>query len=431
MNTRSRALAAPVRLGAGVMVVTLLAFMVWGALAPLSGAVVTQGVVRSELHRKAVQHPDGGVVRAIHVREGDVVEAGQVLLEIESVANDANLQLLRELFLFETLRHERLDAEQRLVAHFQFEPVALGDGLPDKRLAQAVARETGIFQVRRSALDQQLQTLGEQLKAMDAEQQALRRQTAAAHEGLRLLQAEAEMNRHLQSQHFVSRARVLSDDRAVADYRARLGEFEAQTAQSIQRKNDVRLRMVALQHAYQQQASEELRDSSARLSELRERLRPVESAVQRLQVRTPAGGRVVGMRVNSIGQVVGPRDVILQVVPEDEALLLEATVHVDNILDLHVGQKTDLRFTAAHPRNTPLVAGEVVHVSADALTDREGVPHFQVHIRPDLGRLREAGLPQLQPGMAAEVYILTRPRTAMDYLLAPLTDALRRSMRES
>jgi HlyD family type I secretion membrane fusion protein len=431
VNATLSPLAGPMRLGVGAIVVALLALMAWSAMAPLSGAVVTRGLVRSELHRKAVQHPEGGAVRVIHVREGDRVQEGQVLLELEGVGSDANLQLLRELHLFESLRHSRLEAEQVLAD--DFEPAAALSPvveLPDGRYQQAVARETGIFKARREAMDQQLHTLAEQIRSLDTEQQALRRQATAAEEGLRLAQAEADMSRHLQSQQFVSRARLLADERAVADYRARMGEFEAQLAQSAQRVNDVRLRMAVLRHTYQRQASEELRESAARLAELRERLRPVESAVQRLQVRAPADGRVVGLRLSGPGQVVGPRDVIMQIVPEDEALLLEAAVDVDHILELQVGQKADLRFTAAHARSTPLVSGEVVHLSADALTDREGVPRFQVHIRPDLSRLQQAGLPALQPGMAAEVFIVTRPRTPLDYLLEPLTDALRQSMRE-
>lgn len=431
MNATLSPLAGPMRLGVGAIVMALLALLAWSAMAPLSGAVVTRGLVRSELHRKAVQHPEGGAVRVIHVREGDRVQEGQVLLELEGVGSDANLQLLRELHLFESLRHSRLEAEQLLADRFgPAWAVQPGMDLPDGRYQQAVARETGIFKARREAMDQQLHTLGEQIRSLDAEQQALRRQATAAQEGLRLAQVEADMSRHLQSQQFVSRARLLADERAVADYRARMGEFEAQLAQSAQRVNDVRLRMAALRHTYQRQASEELRESAARLAELRERLRPVESAVQHLQVRAPADGRVVGLRLSGPGQVVGPRDVIMQIVPEGEALLLEAAVDVDHILDLQVGQKADLRFTAAHARSTPLVSGEVVHLSADALTDREGVPRFQVHIRPDLNRLQQSGLPALQPGMAAEVFIVTRPRTPLDYLLEPLTDALRHSMRE-
>ncbi|MEZ5662616.1 MAG: HlyD family type I secretion periplasmic adaptor subunit [Burkholderiaceae bacterium] len=319
MNATSSPLAGPIRLGVGAIVMALLAVLAWSAMAPLSGAVVTRGLVRSELHRKAVQHPEGGAVRVIHVREGDRVQEGQVLLELEGVGSDANLQLLRELHLFESLRHSRLEAEQLLAERFgPGLAVPPAGGLLDGRYQQAVAREMGLFKARREAMDQQLHTLGEQIRSLDAEQQALRRQAAAAEEGLRLAQAEADMSRHLQSQQFVSRARLLADERAVADYRTRMGEFEAQLAQSAQRVNDVRLRMAALRHNYQRQASEELRESAGRLAELRERLRPVESAVQRLQVRAPADGRVVGLRLSGSGQVVGPRDVIMQIVPEDE-----------------------------------------------------------------------------------------------------------------
>ena len=219
-------------------------------------------------------------------------------------------------------------------------------------------------------------------------------------------------------------------ERAVADYQSKLGEHEAALAQAEQRANDVRLRMASTKNDYQRLASEEYKESSNRLAELRERLRPAEDALQRKQITSPAAGKVVGARFHAPGQVAGPRDVLMEVVPDDESLVIEAQVSIDGIKDLYVDQAADLRFTAFKSRTTPIVTGKVTYVSADALADKNGVPFYQVHIRPDPLSLKAADIRSIQPGMAAEVFILTEGRSTLDYLLSPITDTLRKSMRE-
>lgn len=258
----------------------------------------------------------------------------------------------------------------------------------------------------------------------------MRRQVDATQHAAHLAREELEMNKALVAEQFVSRSRVLTAERALADYEAKLSEYEASLAQAEQRGNEVALRMANARTEYQRLAAEEFKESHSRLVELQQKLRPVEDALQRQVITAPVSGRVVGSRFHAPGQVAGPREVLMEIVPDAEGLVLEAQVPVDSIQYLHVGQAAELRFTAFNSRATPSVAGQVSYVSADAMADRQGVPFYLVQVRPDPASLRQAGIAQLQPGMAAEVFILTEGRSVVDYLLAPVTDSLGRAMRE-
>jgi HlyD family type I secretion membrane fusion protein len=422
-------LAHPAAFGAGVIGLTLLAFVLWAAMAPLSGAVVAMGLVKTELNRKVVQHPEGGIIKQLLVKDGDLVEAGQPLIELESVSTDANYRLLREMVVFETLKRDRLDAEQVLSPKFALDP-EIQSRFGEDLVTPAYQRELRIFQARRISLEQQTATLNSQLGAIENERRSLLAQIKADREGIRLVEEELAMNRSLETQKFVAKTRVMAFERALTDYQSKLGEHEAALAQAEQRTNDVKLRMSAVRNDYQRLASEEYKESSNRLAELRERLRPAEDALQRKQIAAVVSGKVVGSRFHAPGQVAGPRDVLMEIVPDGESLIVEAQVSVDGIKDLYINQAADLRFTAFKSRTTPIVTGRVIYVSADALSDKNGIPFYQVHIRPDPESLTAADIQAIQPGMATEVYVLTEGRSALDYLLSPITDTLRKSMRE-
>jgi len=426
---KSEAWSHPIAFGGLVIALALIAFAAWAWFAPLSGAVVAIGMVKTEQNRKAIQHPEGGIIKALLARDGELVKAGQALIELENVSTDSNYQLLREMTAFETIKRDRLDAEQQLAAHFSLDP-SLNTLYGSELVSPAYQRELKIFQARRASLDQQFATLAEQLKAIELERRALLAQIKADQDGIRLVDEELVMNRSLEIQKFVSRSRVLAYERAIADYQSKLSEHEATLAQTAQRTNDVKLRMAALRNDYQRLASEEYKESNSRLVEFRQRLRPAEDALQRKVIHAPVSGKVVGSRFHAPGQVAGPRDILMEIVPDEEGLILEAQVSVDGIKDLYIDQAADIRFTAFKSRTTPIVTGKVSYVSADALADKNGVPFYQVQIRPDTKSLKQAGITDIQPGMAAEVFILTEGRSTLDYLLSPITNTLRKSMRE-
>lgn len=410
-----------------VLAVVALGFWMW--LAPLQGAVIAPGTVKAATSRKLVQHPEGGIIKRLHVGNGDAVVRGQSLVEIEDVKIDANLQMLQEMFIFEAAKRDRLEAEQTLsstLANGARRHDALDPAVADK----AYARELRIFRVRRALLDDQLASLRRQTEAIDREQAALKEQSAASRTAADLASEELRINSGLMRDGFISRARLLTLERAAAELAAKLGEHNAMTAQAEQRRTELHLRMTSLRIDYQRVAAEELKESNARLVQLREQLRTAEDTAQRKRILAPVSGKVVNLRLNAPGEVVPPREPIMEIVPDDEALLVEAKVAVDAIRHLTPGQRTELRFTTFNSRVTPLVDGKLIYVSADAVADPDGVSRYVIHAAPDAASLAGAGIGNLRPGMAAEVFVITEGRSTVDYLLAPVTESLRRALRE-
>jgi HlyD family type I secretion membrane fusion protein len=417
------------RLGLLVIGLALLAFAFWMWLAPLNSAVVTIGMVKSATNRKSVQHTDGGIIKRVLVHNGDSVVQGQPLVELEDIKVDSNVLLLQEMMVFESAKRGRLDAEQLLLPRFQMgaqEFKTLDRSLVDR----AYQRELRIFQTRRGLLDEQLASYQRQMIAVTQEQTALHRQLDSSNKAVVLARDELGINEALVRDNFISRARLISLERAVAEYAAKQGEHEAQIAQSEQRKNDLALRSVSMRSEYQRVAAEEFKDSNARFVQLREQLRPAEDAARRKIVVAPVSGKVVGQRFNAPGEVAAPREPLMEIVPDNEELLVEGKIGVDAIRHLHTDQKAELRFTTFNSRTTPLVLGNVTYISADALADKDGMPYYVVQVRPQPDSLRIAGIQALTPGMAAEMYVFMENRSVIDYLLTPISDTLRRAMRE-
>ena len=263
--------------------------------------------------------------------------------------------------------------------------------------------------------------------------EALDDQIAAQARAIRLQTDELAVNEKLLKENFVQRTRLMALERAVAEYEARWGEHRAELAKTRQRTSELELRILSMRNAYMQGATDELKETSARIFDLEERLRPSRDAAERQTVRAPAAGEVVGLRVFSAGAVVGPRDVLLEVVPEDRTLIVEARIRPEDVNHVKQGSMADVRLTAYQQRSTPLVEGRVLYVSGDRLVDGQGATaqaYYAVQVEVTASSLAAAGNLRLQAGMPAEVYIRTDSRSALDYVLAPVTNYLRRGMRE-
>jgi len=419
-----------VRVGIAAIVVAAAALLAWALWAPLGGAVVANGIVKIDTNRKTVQHRDGGIVREILVREGDRVARGQPLLLLEDARVDAAFDLTRGQLDASRLRRSRLEAESAGAARWETPP-ELRARLGEARAADAAAREASLFAARRGALDAQLRLVREQLEALEVEVAAREHEHDALAAGLRSMGEELRLNQDLLAQNFVNRTRVMQLERNVADYEGRMRHDEAEAAVARQRIADLQLRGVSLRETYAQDAASELRDVGARVVELEEQSRAATDARERQVVRAPVAGRVLELRVTTPGGAIGPRDPLLDIVPDDDPLLVEARVGVDAIAELRVGAPTDVRLTAYRQRTTPLVAGRVTYVSPDALADRQtGAPYYLLHVELDRASLAQAGPVEVQPGMGAEVFVRTHERSAMEFLLEPLVNAARRSLRE-
>jgi HlyD family type I secretion membrane fusion protein len=398
------------------------ALMIWGFAAPLSGAVIAPGFVKVDLNRKVVQHQEGGIVRAIRVRDGDRVSQGQELVLLDDVRIDAQLDLLRTQFDAERAKAARLEAERTMAARPVFPQ--------DLVKKEYVIREEALFRARREALDSQIAVLRRQIRETVEEAEALAEQIGAEERALKLQKEELAANERLLEQGYVQKTRLLTLQRAVAEYEARHGERRAELSKSRQRASELEFRILSMRNAYVQTATDELKESTGKMFDLEERIRPSRDASERQKIAAPIAGEVVGLRVFTAGSVIGPREVLMEIVPQEKRLIVEARIRPEDINYVRSGSEADIRLTAYQSRTTPLVAGAVTYVSGDRLVDpQSGAPYYIVHIDVPEQALVAASL-RLQAGMPAEVFIRTDTRTALDYLLAPVSAYLRRAMRE-
>ncbi len=422
--------ARPVwRAGVAVILVAAAAVAAWLSLAPLSGAIIAPGFVKVDLNRKVVQHLEGGTVRAIRVRDGDRVAQGQELIVLDDVRIDAQLDLLKTQLDGERAKAARLEAERAYAARLAF-PADLMKRKDEAKTAEIIARETTLFRARREALETQIALLRRQIRETTDETAALNEQLAAEERALKLQKEELAANQRLLDQGYVQKTRVLTLSRAVAEYEARHGEHRAQLSQARQRSQELELRILSMRNQYAQTAADELKEASTRMFDLEERIRPSRDASERQRIAAPIAGEVVGLRVFTAGSVIGPRDVLMEIVPDEKRLIIEARIRPEDVNHVRAGIAADVRLTAFKQRTTPLVAGTVSYVSGDRIIDPQtGAAYYTVNIDVPQEGLDAASL-RLQAGMPAEVFIRTDERTALDYLLAPVTSYLRRSMRE-
>ena len=411
-----------VRTGLLVIAGAVIAFAVWAFYAPLSGAVIAPGYVKVDLNRKVVQHQEGGIVRAIKVRDGDRVNQGQELVLLDDVRIDAQLDLLRTQLEAERAKMTRLEAERAFAPRPNFPK--------DLQKQEFIKREEALFRARREALDTQIEVLKRQIKESVEEASALAQQIAAEERALKLQKEELAANERLLEQGYVQKTRLLTLQRAVAEYEARHGERRAELSKARQRASELEFRILAMRNTYMQTATDELKESTSKLFDLEDRIRPSRDASERQKIAAPISGEVVGLRVFTAGSVIGPREVLMEIVPQEKRLIVEARIRPEDINHVRPGSEADIRLTAYQSRTTPLVPGSVTYVSGDRLVEQQtGQPYYVVHIDVPEKALGAANL-KLQAGMPAEVFIRTDTRTALDYLLAPVTAYLRRAMRE-
>jgi HlyD family secretion protein len=426
-----REATALMRRGFAVLACGLAPIAAWLALAPLASAVVAPAVVKVDLNRRPVQHAEGGIVREVRVRDGQHVAEGEPLLVLGDVSVDADMQRWDKRVRAERASIARLEAEQALAPSVTFPPDVLAHAAGDAALADLLHKESALFDARRSALLGQTALLRAQREKVALEAQALAAQVERAGASLRHQRDELATNRGLQKEGFISATRVSQLEAQVADYEVKLEERRSEHARAGQRQVDTELRIRALENEYRQQASDQLKATLARLAEIQQEQRKAGDAVRRQVIVAPAAGEVMELKVKAPGGVIAPREVVAEIVPAAQQLVVEAMLRPEDIDRVQRDQRAEIRFTAFAYRTTRLVHGRVSYVSADRLVDREaGAAYYVAHIEVDGESLVRAGKLKLLAGMPAEVYIEGATRTPLQYLIEPITQTLHRAARE-
>ncbi len=402
------------------VVATLVAL--WCAWAPLSGAVVAVGQVQSELGRKVVQHQEGGIVREVLVRQGQAVRRGEALMVVGDIRNDAGLDILRKQMDAERIRAARARSELSLATAVAWPMAATGE---------ALVRERQLFDARRQTLVEQFAALESQARDAKARAAALTAQLDASERSTALARDELNMNAELARNGFVQKSRLITLERGVVDLAGRTEATRGQIAEARMQVSAVASSMAQARGAYQQRAADELKDASARLREIEDRLRPSQDQVDRQTVRAPVDGTVMALRVSAPGTAVGPREPLLEIAPANENLVVELHIEPHDIDHVRKDGTAEVRLSAFNSRSTPLLPAKIVGVSPDAVIDPESKQSWYV-ARVEVQTDELAKYPQLrlQAGMPAEVFVTTPARSLLEYLLEPLGDFARRALRE-
>jgi HlyD family secretion protein/epimerase transport system membrane fusion protein len=405
-------------------------FGTWAALASLDSAAIAPGVVVVESDRKSIQHLEGGLVREILVRDGDVVERDDLLIRLENTQAKA---------VYDIVRGE-LDAARAEVARL----IAERDGqeeiaFPDELLARAHVRKVGealqgqrhLFIARRTSLQGQVAILEQSIAQFRDEIEGLKSEQAAREKQLEILTDEIGGLRKLLKQGSVPRNEVLAYERKIAELGGERGRFMANVSRAEQGIGEAQLRIAQVEKSVREEVVGKLHEVQARIFGLEKRLVAAEDVLGRTEVRAPTAGVVMGMRVHTTGGVVAPAQEILQVVPSGDRLVIEAQINPIDIDDVAVGQQATVRLTAFKLRSTPIIVGTLVNVSADRLVDEHsGTPYYLARIEVPKVQLATLGDLALQPGMPVEALIKTGARTALGYMLSPLTDNMARAFKE-
>lgn len=419
-----------IRAGIGGVVALLVAMAAWAALAPVSGAVIAPGSVKVDMNRKTVQHQEGGIVGEILVRDGSRVKAGETLIQLKDIKVEAGIEMVQTQLDGEIAKAARLSSEQVWAKDVTFPP-ELVRRESDPRIEEILRREMTLFRARREAYNTQLKLIRAQIRDTQSEIRARGQQIKADQDSVRFAREELESNEKLLKDGFISRMRIITLERSLADVEARLGEHQAELAAARAKASDLELKAENLRTTMMQEAAGEMQKTTGQILDLRERLRPFQDAVTRQRIIAPIAGEVVGLKFTTVGAVIGPRDPILDVVPDNVELIVEGRLRPEDVNYVAVGAEADVRLTSFRQRITPTVNGSVIYVSADRMEDKaERTAYYVVHVRVTQDALAKAGDLKLQAGMPAEVFIKTAARSALLYVLDPITGFLQRSLRE-
>jgi HlyD family type I secretion membrane fusion protein len=383
----------------------------WSACAPLEGAVVASGSVVVESSLRKVQHPTGGIVGTLNVREGQSVEAGQVLMRLDDTVTRANLGIVLNELTAVTARLARLQAE-RDGGEPMFPAGLQTRANREADIAGVLEGELALLRVRSTVRSGQKQQLGERVKQLKDEIAGLNEQKDALARQLDIAREELKDLGDLHARGLAQRPRITSLQREILGKEGTIGEIKARVAQTQGRIAETELQVLQLDREFVREVAKEIREVETRIVELDERRIAAEDQLRRIDVRAPISGTVHQLAVHTVGGVISASEAIMLVVPAAEALIVEARVNPADIDQLRPDRETRIRLSAFNRRTTPELTGRVLRVAGDLTKDQQtGLAYYLAGIRIDPTELAKLADLKLVPGMPAEVYIKTGERT--------------------
>jgi len=429
---------APIRIGAAVLLLCLGGFSVWASVAPLEGAVVVSGSFVVTGQNKQVQHLEGGIVRDVLVREGQRVEAGQPLLRLDPTAAEARLRrlIIRQHRL--VIMRARLETEAKGEGTFPL-PIILSAAEERAEVAEIYARQLIELQARRTKITDEVAVLRREIAGLQESIAGYKAQASATQERMALFAQELKDKNTLLERELVRRTEVLALRRAEAGLTGEFASLQARAADARERVARAEQQIAQLRSAALQKSLEELRATETELDDVNEQLRAARDVMDRIEIRAPVAGIVVRLLHNTKGGVVAAGAVVLELLPVEDELIIEARLNPNEVVHVKEGLGAMVRLTALNQRLTPMIDGKVIYLSADTVSQRDSFgtretvrqDTFVVRVQLDEASARskiEDFRPT--PGMPADVFIKTDERTFMEYIMKPLSDTFVRAFRE-
>jgi HlyD family type I secretion membrane fusion protein len=420
----------PRLLGYGALLLLTAGFGGWSVVAPLAGAAIAPGVVSPDGHRKTIQHLEGGIIRGIHVQEGDSVLAGATLVTLEDIQARARYEEIRERYTHVLAIEARLDAEAIDAQTIDFPPelAALGGGGAER----AMAGQEALLRSRRATLQGKERILGQREKQLEEETTGLHQMIAAQDAQLALLDQEIAGVQELYDKGLERLPRLLALQRALAEIGGAQAENRAKIARNGQEIGETEMQLLTMRQQVKEQIDEDLTKVAAEVAELRSQLPSREDILSRTTIQAPISGTVMNVRITTTAGVIKPGEPVLDIVPTEAKLIIDAQVKPIDIDVVRPGMAARILLTAYRQRSLPQIHGTLRSISADRLIEeKSGASYFLAKVEVDPSELERLDGIRLIPGMPAEVMILTGERSFLDYLLGPLLDSITKSFRES
>lgn len=395
----------------------------WSAVAQISGAIVSSGTVVVETNTKQVQHREGGIVKDIRVQNGDIVQAGDLLLRLDDTVTRANLSVITKQLRELTAQEARLVAERD-----DLEEISFDDSVEKGNIELGQAQ---LMTARRESVAGRKNQLEEQIRQFDKQIEGLTAQLQAKTTEIDLVDEELADLSDLLTKNLVSKSRVTSLRRERARLQGEFGEFLSQIARSEQAISERRVQILQIGDSYRAEVLEQLQNVRSEIARLQEQRIAAEDELTRVDIRAPQTGYVHQLAVHTIGGVVAPGETVMVIVPQEDKLIIETQVRPVDIDQLATGQKASVRFPSFDQRTTPELDAELLTVSADLIVDeRSGASFYTARLIIPEDELEKLDGKVLVPGMPVEAFMKTGERTVLSYLVKPVVDQIAHAMRE-
>lgn len=418
------------RIGLWALAIGFGGFLLWAVLAPLDEGVPGNGQVTLATKSKVVQHLSGGLVREVLVHEGEQVKQGQLLMRLDDAVARANYESVRQRYLSLRAMQGRLEAEQTGAQKIRFHPDLEAAG-SDPLVREQMSNQEQLFAARRGLLRSDLQSIEENMAGQQGLIQSYTSMLDNRKSQQALLREELENMRGLVKEGYAPRNRQLELERSLADVASSIADLQGNTIRAQRSIGDLRQRALSRQQDYRREVETQLADVNREVLSDEQKLKAVKNDLERTEIHAPVEGQVVGLAVQTVGAVVAPGQKIMEIVPDDGALLLEAQV-VPHLIDrVHAGLMVDVRFNSFAHSPQLVVQGTVLSVSGDLLTDQHtGVGYYLARVKITPEGMKILGKRQLQPGMPVQVVFKTGERSLLTYLMYPLIKRVAQSMKE-